>query len=186
MADTSRNGLARMQMWLNRTCAVLSGVAMLAMMIAGAADVIMTNLDVVGLQSRPVPGVHEFIGTMMVLSVFLAVSLAQARRSHIQVDIITRLLPRPVQTALSLLQSALGVAVFGLIAWFGWKVAGHSVSTGEFAAGLFDFPIWPSRIVLAFGATLMAIQCLFDFIATLAPSWSTTDDQTDSSPTAVH
>lgn len=186
MADTSRNGLARLQMGINRTCAVLSGVAMLAMMIAGAADVIMTNLDVIGLQSRPVPGVHEFIGTMMVLSVFLAVSLAQARRSHIQVDIFTRLMPRPLQTVLSLLQSALGVAVFGLIAWFGWVRAAQAYGVGEFAAGLFDFPVWPARIVLAFGASLMTVQCLFDFIGTLMPSWSATDDQTDSAPTAVH
>lgn len=175
-----------MQMWLNRTCAVLSGVAMLAMMIAGAADVIMTNLDIIGLQSRPVPGVNEFIGSMMVFSVFLAVSLAQARRSHIQVDIFTRLLPHFVQTGLRLLQSGLGVMVFGMIAWFGWKVAGHSVAIREFAAGLYDFPVWPSRIVLAFGATLMTVQCLFDFIAALAPSWCTSDDQSDTSPTAVH
>lgn len=185
MAEHNRAALARLQMLVNRSCAMLSGVAMLAMMLAGAADVIMTNLDMIGLASRPIPGVHEFIATMMVVAVFLAVSLAQARRSHIQVDIFTRLMPQGVQAALAALQSLLAVIVFGLIAWFGWVRAAQAYSVGEFSAGLFDFPVWPARIVLALGAMLMTLQCLLDICATLSPRYRT-DDGTAGVDAAVH
>jgi TRAP-type C4-dicarboxylate transport system permease small subunit len=182
--DEGRPLVSRLMAWVNRACAVLSGIAILAMMVAGAADIIMTNLDIVGLASRPIPGVNEFIGTMMVFSVFLAVSLAQARRSHIQVDFLTRLLAHPLQTFLAIVQSLLAITVFGLIAWFSWVVALQSTRTGEFAAGLYNFPLWPARLTLAFGATLMTIQCVFDLIATLWPRYSTRDDAAE--PTNLH
>jgi TRAP-type C4-dicarboxylate transport system permease small subunit len=174
MGYGARAAPARLQMRVNRLCAILSGVAMLLMMVAGAADVIMTNLDLVGLPSRPIPGVHEFIAAMMVFSVFLAVALAQARRAHIQVDLFTRLMPRAMQAALRMLHNTLGMIVFGLIAWFSWKTAWHSLATGEFSAGLYDFPLWPARIALAFGATLMSVQYVFDLISIVAPNWRTT------------
>jgi TRAP-type C4-dicarboxylate transport system permease small subunit len=142
----------------------------------------MTNLDMVGLASRPIPGVHEFIAAMMVFTVFLAVSLAQARRAHIQVDLFTRMMPTLAQKALALLQHALGAIVFGLIAWFGWKMAWHAVVVGEFSAGLYDFPLWPARTALALGATLVAVQCLFDLLAVARPRWRTADDDASDAP----
>ena len=63
------------------------------MMLAGAADVFGTNLDVVGLKSRPIPATFEFMGAMMVVTVFLAVSYAQHERRHIRVELLVRRLP---------------------------------------------------------------------------------------------
>jgi TRAP-type C4-dicarboxylate transport system permease small subunit len=176
MEIAARSWPAQLLMRVNRYCAVLSGMAMLLMMVAGAADVITTNLDLVGLASRPIPGVHEFVATMMVFSVFLALALAQARRAHIQVDLFTRVMPRPARAALAMLQSALAIVVFGLMAWFSWKTAWHALLTGEFAAGLLDFPLWPARVALAFGVTLLLVQFFFDLVSTGAPHWRTTPE----------
>ena len=79
---------AKALLTLTRACAILSGIAILMMMLAGAADVFGTNLDVVGLRSRPIPATFEFMGAMMVVTVFLAVSFAQHDRRHIRVELL--------------------------------------------------------------------------------------------------
>lgn len=155
---------------LNRVGASVSGLAILLMMVAGGADVVFTNLDKIGLKSRPIPGVFELIATLMVVAVFLAVPLAQQRRGHIQVDLLTRLMPALGQRVAGFLHHALSLAMFGAIAWFGWRTTAHAYGVGEFAAGAFDLPLWPARAALALGASLMALQCLLDLAAEVHPA----------------
>ncbi len=133
-------------------------------MVAGAADVIGTNLDIVGLPSSPIPAVFEFMAAMMVVTVFLATTLAQSRRSHIRVEVLVDRLPEGPRKIFEAIAHLLGAVLWGLIAWFGWKSGFHSVSVGEYASGLINFPLWPARLVLGIGATLMTIQCLFDVV----------------------
>lgn len=169
MDDTS-HPVARAMRRVARGCAFVSGLGLLLMMTAGAIDVVGANLDWVGLRAAPLPAAFEFMATMMVVTVFLATPLAQARRSHIQVEVLTALLPPGMQKALEAVQHLLSVAVWALIAWFGWRGGIHSVSVGEYAPGLINFPIWPARLILGFGASLMALQCLVDLFGVFAPS----------------
>ncbi|MDD9877579.1 MAG: TRAP transporter small permease [Magnetovibrio sp.] len=159
-----RHPVGRWVLRISRACAFLSGIALLLMMIAGASDVIGTNLDIIGLQSQPVPAAFEFMATMMVVTVFLGTALAQARRNHIRVEVIVDRLPPGGRKFMELVQHLLSALMWGLIAWYGWKSGIHSVSVGEYATGLINFPTWPARLILAVGATLMTVQCLFDVL----------------------
>ncbi len=136
------------------------------MMLAGAADVVATNLDWIGLQSRPIPGTTEAIATLMVVVVFLGLPLAQQRRAHIALD-VSPYAPAPLRRPLAGLQHGLHAIFYGAIAFFGWQQAVQSTRVGEFAAGAIAFPVWPARAVLAVGATLMALQCAADLVALL-------------------
>lgn len=156
--------IASLMKRLNLACAFLAGVALLLMMAVGTADIIGSNLNWIGLPSRPIPGAFEFIGTMMVVSVFMAVSLGQVRRVHIQVELIVLMLPARWQKAAEVMHHVFSSTFFLLISWAAWPAAIHSFRVGEFSAGLINFPIWPARIFLAFGATLMALQCILDIL----------------------
>lgn len=155
---------------VNHALASVSGVAIGLMAVVGAADIVLTNIDLVGLASRPVPGANEFIATMMVVAVFLGVPLAQQRRGHIQVDLVTRRLPPVLQRACAVLQAVLSLAVFAGIAWFGWKTTAHALHVGEFAAGSYNLPLWPARLSLALGASVMMLQCALDLLGEFMPS----------------
>ncbi len=155
---------------LNRALASVSGLAIGLMMLVGAVDILLTNIDVVGLPSQPVPGANEFIATMMVVAVFLGVPLAQQRRGHIQVDLVTQKLPASLRRACAVLAYSLSAAMFAGIAWFGWKTTAHAFGVGEFAAGSFNLPLWPARFALALGATAMVLQCLLDLVGEFVPA----------------
>lgn len=178
-----RSPFAVLMARINAACGVLSGIALLLMMAVGTADILTTNLNWIGLASRPLPGAFEFIGMMMVVSVFLGVSLAQARRAHIQVEMVLQMLPARGQKAAEVWHYLLGAAFFGLIAWAGWPAALHSFRIGEFAAGLINFPIWPARMFLAFGATLVAAQCTFDLLGVFSRRFRTGEAAHDEPPT---
>lgn len=169
----------RVLLRITRTSAILSGAAILLMMLAGAADVIGTNLDVVGLRSRPIPATFEFMGAMMVVTVFLATSFAQHKRRHIRVELLVRRMPEFWQKAADIVQYALAACVFGLIARYTWPAAIHAFNVGEYATGLINFPLWPARFVLAFGATLMTIQCLFDMLGVVFKQFRTAAEEDD-------
>jgi len=178
MNDTNRPGRSAAARWLlrlNLGCGLFSGVALMLMMAMGVADVIGTNLDMIGLQSRPIPAAFEFMATMMVVTVFLATSLGQARRNHIRVEVLVNMLPPAGQRLLAVFRHFLSAAMWGLIAWYGWKAGLHSVSVGEYAPGLINFPVWPARLVLGFGASVMTAQCVFDMLAVFSRRFDATD-----------
>ena len=144
------------------TFALLSGVAMLLMMLAGSFDIIGTNVF-----ARPIPAAFEFIETMMVVVAFFAISLAQARRAHIRVELVYGFMPRPLQFSADVLQFLLSAVFYGLIAWFGWRAGVRSFEQGEIAPGILSYPLWPARFALFLGASLMAVQCATDLMGLL-------------------
>ena len=128
------------------------------MMFVGAADVIAS------LAGRPLPGAFELTETLMVACVFLAIAHAQANGQHIRVDILPRLASPAVRRVLDALGHLLSAAMYGAIAWYGWGEFIASVQGGEFSAGIVRFALWPARLALAVGASLMFAQTFFDLV----------------------
>lgn len=142
---------------LNRCAATLAGVALLAMAVIGTLDVIG------GAFGRPLVGTYEITEALMVVAIFMALSSAQQRNAHIRVEILVQKLARPAQIMLGLFGLACSIVFFALIAYYGWTAALRSILTGEFRQGQISFPVWPSRLALALGATIMAVQCIVEF-----------------------
>lgn len=156
----------RIQMNLNRYAALLAGVALLMMAFIGTADVITSRAF-----GAPIPGVFEFTETLMVLSVFLALALAQEQRRHIRVELLVHMLPPTPRAAFAALSAVLTMLFFALIAWYGWYTASYSWSVGEFKSGQINFPVWPARMALAGGASLMVLQTAYDALHAARRIW---------------
>ncbi|GAB5467452.1 MAG: hypothetical protein Kilf2KO_04820 [Rhodospirillales bacterium] len=141
----------------NRAAAMLAGLGLFMMMAIGAVDAFSTKV-----LSAPLPGVYELTETLMVMSAFLALALAQANDGHIRVTIFVGLLSPRWRALLDLFGALLTALLFIAIAWFGWASAIHSFAVGEFSPGSLPIPIWPARLALALGASLMVVQSAVD------------------------
>ena len=139
--------------------AFLSGGAMMLMMLAGSFDIIGTYVF-----HMPIPAAFEFIETMGVVVAFCAIALAQARRAHIRVELVYGFMPKPMQFSADVLQFLLSMVFYGLIAWFGWRAGVRSFEQGEIAPGIINYPLWPARLALFLGASLMTVQCAIDLM----------------------
>ena len=144
---------------LLRGAEILAAVAAGICAVTGTADVIMTAVF-----HRPVQGALEVMQMMMVVIVFGGLAAMVRRGEEIRVGALRDVLTGRARRACDSLSTIASVAVYGIIAWAGTEAALRSLSRGEFTSGAVQIPIAPSRIVLAFGASLAAAAALTYFI----------------------
>ncbi len=140
---------------------VVAGLCGIGMTISIVIDVIGRNINM------PIYWVTDISLILIVWLTFLAMGSTQAVRGHIRADFfITRFSPR-------------GRAWFEAISWFfsflfclilfiaGVVSAVESVKMWEGSIGIVHFPIWPARIILAFGMLIICMQFIIDIIQEL-------------------
>ena len=149
---------------LTRTTEVgiaFAGLAVLAMMLLGAADVVGM------LFGAPVAGAIELIESLMVLVVFLALPAAELNKQHISVDLAYRHFPLRLKRFASASSAVLSFLFYGAMAWQGWKLFWHSWKIREYAPGAVAFPIYPSKALFALGVTMVAVVIAVDCLRKL-------------------
>jgi len=144
---------------VNRLGSTIAGASLFFMMLVGALDIIGSKF-----LSLPLPAALETTEALMVVTAFMALAYSQSRREHISVDIVFCRLPPSAQRLLGILSHILTLSLIILIAWQGWHLGYNSWAVREYASGVISFPIYPAKILLAVGASLMVIQCLHDLI----------------------
>ncbi|MCB2190483.1 MAG: TRAP transporter small permease subunit [Deltaproteobacteria bacterium] len=108
----------------------------------------------------PLPCALELAVSLMISSIFLAVSRVASIEEHTFVTMTTRMLPRPIKRGMDCFGYLLGVIVFGIISVGAWEIAYDSLLKMEMQIGVFRFPIWPFRIIFALGVSLLSLQLL--------------------------
>lgn len=151
--------------WLSNAFAAVAAVLLGLMAVIGTADVIAFNV-----LGAPVPAANEMASALLPITVMLAMSYAQRRDAHIRVDILSQLLPASAQRALQIVYLLVGAAVFMLVAWASWELALKSVAISERAIAAVRFPVWPVKVVFAFGASVVTLQLLSQLVRSLWPS----------------
>lgn len=138
---------------------LIGGAGMLMSMFLGVADILGTQMLKI-----PVPGTRELTESTMVLIVFGALAYTQIRRAHIRVELIyTHMSPR-TQALMDVFADIAAIVFFGLLLWQAANEARYSLEIGEATFGLIRFPLYPARIILTFGTTLMLVQLVLHLI----------------------
>ncbi|MGX0905006.1 TRAP-type C4-dicarboxylate transport system, small permease component [Roseovarius sp. EC-HK134] len=132
------------------------------LMFGITADVITRAIT-----GNPISGVFEMSELSLVMIVFLGAMWAQNDHAHIRVNILTRKLsglPHRIAMAFSWGCGALALFMF---AWSSTQEAIYSVSIWEFRWGYIQFPIWWTKVGVAVGLWLAAIQMTFHAVTAL-------------------
>jgi TRAP-type C4-dicarboxylate transport system permease small subunit len=138
---------------------VIAALIMLFIALFSATDVASTFLA-----SRPLPLARELSGELLTLLIFGGMARVTRDRRHIEVDLVIGHVGRGLQFLSRCVGLATGAVVFAVFAHRAVALASHSFQTGEFAAAIIRFPIWPIKITFA---AVMCIACL-EFLRQLA------------------
>lgn len=137
----------------------------------GAASIVvilmaMVVADIFGRKvlNKPVPMSYEVGAFMLVFIVFMGLAYSQRQKAHIRVEILTLRMPPKIRAAMDLFAYTLGIAIYGLIFYETFKWSYHSFEIGEYVAGLVNIPKWPSQFAVAFGALLISLQFISDWV----------------------
>ncbi len=140
---------------------VFGGIGLLIAMFLGVADVIGTQFN------HPVPGALEVTQSTIVLIVFGGLTFAQIRHSHIRVELFYLRAGPKLQSSMDIVTLTMAIIFFALLAWQGYLEAEYSWEIGEATSGLVQFPLYPARYVLTFGACLFLVQLALDLITAI-------------------
>jgi TRAP-type mannitol/chloroaromatic compound transport system permease small subunit len=137
---------------------VLGSALILVLMALVGVDVAGRNLA-----GAPVAGVPELVTLSIVAIVFLQIPQAlrsgRMTRSDGFLDLLNRRAPRAGR-ALETLFDLTGMAVIGVIVWATWPIFTRAWQRGEFIGAMGDFtaPVWPIKLTLIVGGTLLIAQ----------------------------
>ncbi len=115
---------------------VLVATAMAAMALITAANVVTRYLTDVSIAFT-----EEYSVVLMVLVALLGTAIATAAGRHIRIGYFTDLLPRTGQRRAEMAAMALTILCFGLLAWYGWRLAYDEYRFEVLSSGLGN-PNW--------------------------------------------
>jgi TRAP-type C4-dicarboxylate transport system permease small subunit len=138
---------------------LLGTVGMIASMLVGVADVIVTEAF-----GRPVLGTLEFTESSMVLVVFGALAYAQERRSHIRVELLYTHVGARGKSFMEAITHIVAFIFFALIAWQGYGELLYSWEMKEATMGSVRFPLYPARFLLLLGVGLLVLRLAVDIV----------------------
>lgn len=140
---------------VSRTLAALSGFLIALVMAVVCLDVAIRFSTGGSLR-----GATEFAVLLLVALIFLGFAGAEAKGENYSVTLLTERLPFGGKVAFFALARLISASTIGLLAYLSWLKAIAATRAGEQSYGVIAFPIWPSRIIVAVGLTLLALQLL--------------------------
>jgi len=95
---------------------------------------------------------------LTIMATFLASAYGLKDGAHINIDLITRLLPVTFNAKLSMVTSVLALFFCALIAWKGWEMWWEAFSKGWKSESVWSFPLAVPYFFLPLGMTLLSLQ----------------------------
>ena len=149
--------------WVVNTSAFGAASIVVILMVMVVADIFGRKV-----LNKPVPMSYEVGAFMLVFIVFMGLAYSQRQKAHIRVEILTLRMPPKTRAVMDLVAYTLGIAIYGMIFYQTFKWSYHSFEIGEYVAGLINIPKWPSQFAMVFGALLVSLQFLSDWVNRLS------------------
>lgn len=143
---------------------IISGVCIVVMMAYGFVDVLGRYFF-----SNPLYGTYELSELLLAIAVFLSLSSCQAEDRHMRVDFILPYLGSRMRATVDALAYVCGISVCLVMAYYSVPQALYSWSISEHTEGIISFPVYPAKICVPIGFSLLALQLAVDLLQTIGP-----------------
>jgi TRAP-type C4-dicarboxylate transport system permease small subunit len=120
---------------------------------------LLTIFDVIGryIFNSPITGAFEITEAMMVTMVFFFIAYAQAKKSHVAVDLVVNLLPKKLRVLIDIITHLLSLLMMVLIAWMSMLRWLELIKIKEYTA-ILHIPVSPFLLILALGCFAFCIE----------------------------
>ncbi len=146
---------------LERSLALISGLAVFSLMVLAVISVTGRNLF-----NAPLPGYVDWIEQAMPLIAFMGVAYTQRDGGHIRMDILVGALRGRTLWAAEFVTTAFVLALMLLMVWGSWA---HFQRSFDFAAPLWSrdstmdisLPLWPAKLLAPVAFSVLCLRlCL--------------------------
>ena len=163
--DSALSRADRALYWLEKQLALLSGLAVLSLMVLAVLSVGGRNL-----LNQPLPGYVDWIEQIMPLIAFLGISYTQRDGGHIRMDMLVGKLHGRVLWLLEFLGVLTMLVLMLLLVWGSWA---HFERSFDFSATLWSrdssmdiaIPLWPAKLLAPVAFSVLCLRLLIQLIA---------------------
>jgi TRAP-type C4-dicarboxylate transport system permease small subunit len=134
-------------------CGLGAGLAIAALAVLITLDVVLRNLGVTNF-----PWLLEVSEYVIYISTFLAAPWVLRLGSHVRVDLLITILPKPLASAVAILAEVLGLTTASLLTWYGLRVTIDTLLRGDMLYKELVIPEWPLLAVIPLSGGLLAIE----------------------------
>lgn len=144
-----------------RGVTIMAGISVFLMMVQVTVDVALRALFGTG-----IPGTLTIVSYYyMVIAAFVPLAFAELRRAHIQMELVSDMLPKRVARSLNGWQLVPVGLLTGGLAWRGFDEALKQMARGvSQVQGVTSIPTWPATFALPLGAGLMTLLVALRFV----------------------
>ncbi|MBE0622258.1 MAG: TRAP transporter small permease subunit [Burkholderiales bacterium] len=142
-------GITRFNDWLGRSVSLL----LLAIFVLLIAEVFFRYVA-----GAPKVWTGELTQLLFGIYAVLSGGYIMAHGGHVNVDILHSRLPRRARAVVDVFTSFLFLVFTGALLYFGSAMAWESMSFWEHSQSAWDPPIWPVKLAIPVGATLLLLQ----------------------------
>ena len=147
----------------------VSGVASRTGVWVGAAAafllvIVVTANIIARLLGSGVPGVLDISQSFMVIIAAMMLAYTQAQRGHIGVEFVIKKMPERVQQVVGIITLLLSLTFAVLLAWQSWRMAWFALQVGDHSPVSPYLPLYPAKLILALGVTLLCPQLVIDVL----------------------
>lgn len=159
--------IARWVTGFNRVLAAVAGL-----FTALITLIICIDVAARGLFNQSVQGASEVAILLLVALIFLGLAGAEAKGENFAVTLLVRKLNPGWRRLFLIVTILLSLATIGVLSWFSWTRAIDSFESGEQSYGVIAFPVWPSKLLIAFGLTMLLLQLAVGLVKAISSAES--------------
>lgn len=149
--------------WLLWSVAVFAGVMTFAIMVVIDVNVVTRRVF-----NWPLPAGVEVTQSLLPAVIMLPFGYALLRRVHVNTVVFTSRLPLRAARGLHVFWMIVGAVLFAAVTYGTYNYAMRSFAMNEQVWGAtIQFPMWPSKMVIAVGTALLSGQFLLEAVRTL-------------------
>ena len=145
--------LDRFMARVSAALALLAGGLIAVILLVMVIDVACRNLA-----GSSLAGAYEVVTIMLVGVVFLGLAHAERSDSNIKLTLFTSRLPAAVAQKARLVGGSVSLLLCLVATWATISAAQGSIARGEYQQGILSIPIWPAKVIIALGFTVLAIE----------------------------
>lgn len=151
---------------LDRALARISNVFAFAAAVCTAAIMVLmiTDLGLRTVTGASLVGAYEVVVMLIVCVVFLGMPYAERSGTSVRVTLLTDRLGVRAATGVRIVSLSVAFATSCWLTAAAWIGLDDAISSSDYMAGLINFPIWPMRLMIAAGFTVLSLVLLHKIV----------------------
>ena len=148
--------------WLERIIVVLGIISTVLIIILMS----LTTMDVVlrYIFGSPIKGAYEVSEMFFLAAVFLGLAYTQLFREHVNADLLVSRLSKRTNLILETIMLLLALFIYALFSWKGMGAFWSSFIEGEYRWGLIRIPLWPARLMIPLGVSVLCLRFIGEIV----------------------